>query len=260
MKTVIIGDIHGRSVWKLIVNQEQPDRVILIGDYFDSYDLLAVEQMYNFNEIIEYKEKSISREGTLQEHKTEVIMLIGNHDYHYYPEIGNTGTSGYQYGAAAAISKLVDDNRHHLQMAYQMDDFLFTHAGVSSAFMDSVYGRDGWKVENIATDLNELFKYKPKTFEFGTMLHYNTYQDPTGDNEEQSPIWIRPRALMRSNKDTLRKQVIQVVGHTQQEQIDIKGMATGGRYYYIDTLGTSGEYMIINNNEISFDTWKNQNA
>jgi len=65
---------------------------------------------------------------------------------------------------------------------------------------------------------------------------------------------------MRSNKDTLRKQVIQVVGHTQQEQIDIKGMATGGRYYYIDTLGTSGEYMIINNNEMSFNTWKNQNA
>ena len=251
MKTVVIGDIHGRSTWKLIVNIEKPDRVIFIGDYFDSYDLLAVEQMYNFNEIIEYKEKSISREGTLQEHKTEVIMLIGNHDYHYYPEIGNTGTSGYQYGAAAAISKLIDDNRNHLRMAYQMDEFLFTHAGVSSVFMDQVFGKGGWKVENLAIDVHELFKYKPKTFEFGTMLGYNTYRDPTGDNEGQSPIWIRPKSLMRANKDTLRKEIIQVVGHTQQIQIDVKGMATGGRYYFIDTLGTSGEYLIIEDEHIT---------
>jgi predicted phosphodiesterase len=260
MKTVVIGDIHGRSVWKLIVNQEQPDRVIFIGDYFDSWDFSGLEQIHNFKEIIEYKETSFSRIGTLDEHKTEVILLIGNHDHHYFPEIGYTGTSGYQHGIAPNINQVIDENRQHLQMAYQMDKFLFTHAGVSSVFMDNVYGKDGWKVENIATDLNELFKYKPKTFEFGTMLHYNTYQDPSGDNEGQSPIWIRPKSLMRSNKDTLRKQIIQVVGHTQQEQIDTKGMATGGRYYYIDTLGTSGEYMIINDNEISFDTWKSQNA
>ncbi len=23
-------------------------------------------------------------------------MLIGNHDYHYFPEVGENGTSGYQ--------------------------------------------------------------------------------------------------------------------------------------------------------------------
>jgi predicted phosphodiesterase len=260
MKTIVIGDIHGRSVWKLIINQEQPDRVIFIGDYFDSFDISGLEQIHNFKTIIEYKETSFSRVGTLEEHKTEVILLIGNHDHHYFSEIGYTGTSGYQHGIAPNITQVVDENRQHLQMAYQMDEFLFTHAGVSSVFMDQVFGKGGWKVENIATDLNELSKYKPKTFEFGTMLHYNTYQDPSGDNEGQSPIWIRPKSLMRSNKDILRKQIIQVVGHTQQEQIDTKGMATGGRYYYIDTLGTSGEYMIINNNEISFNTWKNQNA
>lgn len=260
MKTIVIGDIHGRSTWKLITHLEQPDRVIFIGDYFDSFDISGLEQIHNFKEIIEYKETSFSRVGTLEEHKTEVILLIGNHDHHYFPEIGNTGTSGYQHGIAPNINQVIDENRQHLQMAYQMDEFLFTHAGVSSVFMDQVLGKGGWKVENIATDLNELSKYKPKTFEFGMMLNYNTYQDPSGDNEGQSPIWIRPKSLMRSNKDTLRKQIIQVVGHTQQEQIDVKGMATGGRYYYIDTLGTSGQYMIINNNEITFDTWKNQNA
>ena len=31
MKTVVIGDVHGRSLWKLIVNQENPDRDLKIA-------------------------------------------------------------------------------------------------------------------------------------------------------------------------------------------------------------------------------------
>ena len=42
-KTIVLGDTHGRSQWKLITHQENADRVIFIGDYFDSYDLSAVE-------------------------------------------------------------------------------------------------------------------------------------------------------------------------------------------------------------------------
>jgi hypothetical protein len=138
-----------------------------------------------------------------------------------------------------------------------MNDMLFTHAGVSSVYMDQVFGKDGWKTETIVENLNELFKYKPKSFIFA-QFSLTEYNDPYGDSEDQSPIWIRPRALMRANKDTLRKQLIQVVGHTEQTQIDKKGGATGGRYYFIDTLGTSGEYMIIEDDikEIKFATIK----
>lgn len=253
MKTVVLGDTHGRSVWKLITEIEKPDRVIFIGDYFDSFDIKGVDQLSNFQDIISFKESS----------KCEVIMLIGNHDYHYFPEIGNTGTSGYQHTLAPSISHVIDQNRNHLQMAYQMDEFLFTHAGVSSAFMDSVFGDEyGWKVENIVADLNELFKYKPKTFEFGMAcnLKLSYYLDPYGDNIEQSPIWIRPRSLFRVNHDTLRKQVIQVFGHTEVREIDTKGLSTGERYYLIDCLGTSGQYMIINDNKVTFNTWKSKNA
>lgn len=77
--------------------------------------------------------------------------------------------------------------------------------------------------------------------------------DPTGDNEEQSPIWIRPRSLMTANRETLRNKVVQVIGHTQVAKVDVKGMGTGSRYWLIDCLGTSGQYMIINNGEISFE-------
>lgn len=34
-KKTIIGDIHGRDIWKEIVNREDGN-VVFVGDYFDS--------------------------------------------------------------------------------------------------------------------------------------------------------------------------------------------------------------------------------
>ena len=249
MKTVVIGDVHGRSLWKLIVNQEQDaDRIVFIGDYFDSFDIKGEEQLNNFLDIIEYKKSS----------GKEVIMLIGNHDFHYFPEVGNTGTSGYQGIFKHQIEPTIDANREHLQMAYQFDEYLFSHAGISSKFLDSVFGNDGWKIETMVEQINELFKYKPLTFNFGNAVSIKkmSYLDPYGDNEEQSPIWIRPRSLMAANKETLRKQVIQVVGHTQVKKLDIDGAmkSAGGRYYLIDCQDTTGEYLVIQDKELIIGT------
>ena len=52
-RTLVLGDTHGLSLWKQIVKQENPDRVIFIGDYFDSFDIPGVDQIHNFKEIIE---------------------------------------------------------------------------------------------------------------------------------------------------------------------------------------------------------------
>lgn len=238
MKNIIIGDIHGRSIWKLIVNIEKPDRVIFIGDYFDSFDIKGLDQLSNFQDILAYKESG----------QCEVVMLIGNHDYHYFPEIGDTGTSGYQNTFAPSIQYIVGENRKHLQIAYSFDGFLFTHAGVSPEFMDQVFGPDGWKPETVADDLNEMFKYKPNAFQFNGF-------DPYGDDPDQTPIWIRPGSLMAANKgkNGLKKDYIQIVGHTQVKKLDLVGSekAAGGRYYFIDCLGTSGEYMIIEDGKIN---------
>jgi predicted phosphodiesterase len=254
-KTIVLGDTHGRSFWKQIVYRENPDRVIFIGDYFDSFDLSAAEQIRNFEEIIEYKETAVTNKGTLDQHKTDVILLIGNHDYHYLQGIGNRGISGYQYGAAAAISKAIEDNKQHLQMAYQMDEYLFSHAGVSPVWMDQVFDDEyGWKIENVAIDINEMFKYKPLSFDFSGF-------EPTGDNTTQTPIWIRPRSLMSANKKHekgLKKHYIQVVGHTQMKRLDLVGSDkfTGGRYYFVDTLDTSGEYLIIEDGILKTNSWR----
>lgn len=239
MKTIVIGDIHGRDCWKQIVADEQPDRVIFIGDYFDTYDdYTAAEQMHNFQEIIDYKKSHPAH---------IVVLLIGNHDYHYMRGV-TEHYSGYQSGARPAIEQLLYENKSHLQMAYGFHGFLFSHAGISMEWLKN----NGYDNESSLVNwVNDMWKYKPTAFNF---VGYNPY----GDSEFSSPIWIRPHSLQKANRDTLRDQFIQVVGHTQQNKIDREGKSTGGRYYYIDTLGTSGEYMIINeNDEISFNTWKN---
>jgi hypothetical protein len=242
MKTVMIGDIHGRDCWKGIVETEKADRYIFIGDYFDSFDIPGLLQMHNFKELMMWSEKT----------DAECVFLIGNHDYGYFEGCDGTTTSGYQFKLAPSIKMLVRDWKHKLQMAYRFDDVLCTHAGVSTDFMNGVFGRGGWNADNIVELLNEQWKYKPHTFDFDdTSSVKMSYRDPYGDNVDQSPIWIRPKSLMRSNKDELKKQIIQVVGHTGQRQIDIKGMATGGRYYFIDTLETSGEYLIYQSEKFS---------
>jgi len=237
MKTIILGDTHGTTFWKLISQLEKDaDRFIFIGDYFDSLEIKGLDQINNFLDIIEYKKTS----------DKEIVLLIGNHDYHYFPEIGNTGTSGYQNLLAPSISYVINENRQYLQIAYKFDNILCTHAGVTKTFCNDVFGKGGWSIEKIDESLNELFKHKPKTFEYWAK---NYYSDPSGDDVWQSPIWVRPRSLQRDGID--KKKLIQIVGHTKRIKIDIKGNSTGGRYYYIDTLETSGEYLIIENKKIS---------
>jgi len=222
MKTIFLGDTHGRDLWKDIIAKETPDRVVFIGDYFDSFDIGSAEQQFNFKEIIAFKESG----------RCEVIMLIGNHDYHYYP--GGETYSGYQHGAAPIIRQLLEENKHHLQMCYQLDDILCSHAGIGHNWLVE---QERYESGSIADFVNDIWNYKPIRFIFYGL-------DPYGDSKTQTPIWIRPLSLMSGNKETfLKKDYIQIVGHTQVRKIDIEGKATGGRYYLIDTIDI-GQYLI----------------
>jgi len=257
MKLIAIGDIHGRDLWKQIVAQEHDaDVFVFVGDYFDSFTVKGVDQINNFLDIIEFKKQS----------KVPVILLLGNHDYHYYPGIDDSGTSGYQTLMAPSIKHVVSDNKQHLQAAYQSDKFVFTHAGLSSEWLDDNIVM--WDVPNLAMYVNDLFYYQPQKLAYRSFKYYDYSHDRAelasgyGNETFQGPLWIRPAALMAANKDTkrknitnketLKKQIIQVVGHTPQDEIDIKGKSTGGRYYFIDTLEyNQGQYLIVRDGVVS---------
>lgn len=233
MKIVAIGDTHGRAFWKLIAEREKPwDRMILIGDYFDSFDIDGETQQRNFKEICQFKE----------EHGDKVVLLLGNHDTSYI--IGDI-CSGYQYGAEHNIKHLHSTYKDLTQMAHYEDDVLFTHAGVGESWLedcvanklDATAKLPEFNAKDVSEFVNDMWEWKPFLFAFNG-------RDGYGDDMGQTPVWIRPRSLMRDGQE-MKKTLIQVVGHTGQRQIDIEGKATGGRYYFIDTLGTSGEYLII---------------
>jgi hypothetical protein len=254
MKLIAIGDIHGRDIWKQIVAKEHDaDEFVFVGDYFDSFTVKGVDQINNFLDIIDFKKQSPKTTA-------KVTLLIGNHDYHYYPGIDDTGTAGYQTLLAPSIKHVVDDNKQYLQVAYQVGEFVFTHAGLSSEWLDDMV--IDWDVNNMVDKVNELFQYQPNKVAYRSFKQVGDQVygvSGYGDENFQGPMWIRPKSLIRVNYDTLRNQIIQVVGHTPQKQIDIKGMSTGGRYYFIDTLEyNQGEYLIVEDGVVSLGKLENE--
>ncbi len=224
MKSIVFGDLHGRTCWEQIVDKEKKDTnfFIFIGDYFDTHDDISAEQQKNnFRNITNFKKENLDK----------VILLFGNHSFHYL-KTSKKQYSGYQPLHAIDIQELlhkaIDENI--LQMCHKQDNFLFSHAGVTKTWCKN----NDIDLENIEQSINDLFKYKPNSFEFTSGTKFCNY----GDDITQTPIWVRPESLRKDKLDGL----IQVVGHTVQNSI-----ITTEEIILIDTLGTSGEYLEINN-------------
>ena len=237
MRIIAMGDTHGRSFWKQVALNEKYDKLVFIGDYWDSYDIPYIQQLHNFREICRFKE----------DNPDKVVLLIGNHDFHYLPIAGvyKERYSGYQRAKAMEIGHVIQEYLHLFQMAYKWENYLFTHAGVTNRWLKSTMGMPvedtidrevKVTVPDIEEYINDVWKYKPVKFLFNG-------NDPYGDDVTQSPIWVRPQSL---NEDAL-PEFIQVVGHTGMKRIGVGAVPflNGGEGFFIDTLGTSHEYLII---------------
>lgn len=222
MKIIALGDTHGKNYWKSVADTQGFDQLVFIGDYFDSFDIAATEQISNFLDIVAYKKA----------HPAKVTMLFGNHDFHYLPVArqANQTYSGFQDRMSFQIGQLIQDHLHLMQMCYKWENFMFTHAGITHTWLNNA----GYSEGEADTFINELFKYKPVKFFFDGW-------DPYGDNVTQSPIWVRPRSLKKNayNYETIK----QVVGHTKVKNLEI----VKDRYFFIDTMDSSREYLIIEN-------------
>lgn len=235
MKTVIVGDTHGRTLWKQITGQLF-DKFVFIGDYLDTHEKITGEQqLSNLLDIIQFK----------KDYPDKVILLIGNHDYHYMSFLNvNEQYSGFQSGMQYIFNDTLKENIELFQMAYQVDDFICSHAGISQTFLEN----NGYKQSEvnepefkIVDFINDLWKYKPLKFKF-------TGYDPYGDNITQTPIWIRPQSLYSDRIQGFN----QVMGHTTVKKITVPTYNNG--LWFIDTLGTSGEYLVIENGKPSVQT------
>lgn len=187
MKTLVIGDLHGRTQWKFITANEDYDKVVFLGDYFDSHENITHEaQIKNFEDLLTFKSDSPDK----------VVILYGNHDHSYYC---GERCSGYNPEYADRISEVIKeaDQLSYLQAVYVQDDVIMSHAGVSKYWLQNIACKES---------PSEITLEDPSIFDF----NYVTGVDYYGDTISQSPIWIRPKSLVSNALEDYR----QIVGHT----------------------------------------------
>jgi predicted phosphodiesterase len=221
MKIVALGDTHGRDIWKQIVKVEEDfDKFIFIGDYFDTREGIdASTQIQNFKEILEFKKANPDK----------VFLLIGNHDFHYLKGCGET-YSGYQQYAAMDINEVLQPaiTSGHMQICHVFDEYIFSHAGLTLTWCEN----NEIDLYNIEESVNVRFMKNMESFKF----EYGENLDRSGDDVTQSPIWVRIPSLFRD----MVKGFTYIVGHTT-----VKEMHMASNIIAIDCLGTSNEYLVI---------------
>ena len=225
MRIIALGDTHGRTDWKLVAAQRNFDKFVFIGDYFDSHEDISPErQQENFKEIITFKKDNMDK----------VVLLFGNHDYHYL-RTNNDIYSGYQFSEKRNIQELLHPaiDEGLLQMCFFWQKMLFCHAGVTRSWCLNNFIEE----ENIEKAINDLFIQNPNAFGFKGGIT----SDPSGDDIYQSPVWVRPNSLLKDKIEGY----IQVVGHTMQDNLVVSDDVI-----FIDTLGTSGEYLIWDGSQL----------
>lgn len=225
MKIIAIGDIHGRDLWKYITLNETFDKLVFIGDYFHSYNIDGEAQIQNFKDILQYK----------KDNPEKVVLLFGNHEYHYLRAVKET-YGGYQIPRALYIQELLEDaiKNDLIQMCFAHGKYIFTHAGITKTWCAS---HDIDLNQDVEQSINDLFKWKT------VPAFRSTGLDKYGDDITQSPIWVRPNSLLRDHIEGYTH----VVGHTEYTSIIFAGKSA----IFIDCLGTSREYLVIEDEKVT---------
>lgn len=226
-KTIVIGDLHGRDIWRNIVEKEKDaTKFIFMGDYWDSFDVPFVEQVENWTNLVTFKASNPDK----------VVLLIGNHDFHYM-WFAKEQYSGYQDEYELVIKDLVKIARKEwLTMAYQEGNYLFTHAGVTKTWLEENHIHADAEWGDVASEINAVFYDHPEAFRFTPSTRMDTY----GDSITQSPIWVRPEALKRD----MIEGFTQVIGHTHTPSI-IHYQAGDKHLILTDTFDHCREYLSI---------------
>ena len=225
MRTLVLGDIHGKTIWKDIIKKENPDKVIFLGDYVTTHDDISSEkQIANLEEILDYKEANSSK----------VILLRGNHDGQHlgysWAECSGLDRTVLEYMSEETFKERFLSLTQWVYIDKELNT-IFSHAGVSRVWMESV----NCDIEDLNTLIpSELFGFTPDSL-------FDCY----GDSVTQPPTWIRPRALCKCNISGYD----QVVGHTPVTHGIVnmsKATKENRNIWLCDALGLS-KYLLIEN-------------
>jgi hypothetical protein len=253
LKIVTIGDVqNGISQWKNIADikhllKAQPDAAgfgpfepefdyyIFIGDYVDNHESTNEQILESLQEVIRFK----------QLYPKNVILLWGNHDIQYYlgtPAISSASMfscSGYRPEMHYDLYDLFRPNYKLFQLAFQIENYLWTHAGVHS----------GWLSKRFKKPPSTLPEFSSATNSMAAMLNY-AFERPTqypelfdvchhrgGRFEVGGPLWLHV-----THYDKGLTGFTQIVGHNHKDTVRTFGKPES-RIVCVDAL--PNEYLEI---------------
>lgn len=129
MKTLIIPDIHNRieraDHW---LQTQRYDRVVFLGDYFDSLD----------DDVIDARRTALWLRQRIEGYPNDVFLL-GNHDASYWlPQKDELYCPGFTKPKAAAINEILRSKHwDRFQLAHEEQGWLLSHAGFHVVWMNN---------------------------------------------------------------------------------------------------------------------------
>ena len=198
MKVLIIPDDHTRGFWKSAV-ESWDGFIVFLGDYVDPYSYewenKQPDVIQNLLDILTFKDNNQER----------VCLLIGNHDESYIHE--GLDASRHDYTLHDQLHQIFEEDKEFFQIAKQIDDTLFTHAGVSKDWLK----RHDLKLPETDADiyLNEIYKTSPEMF-------WEMSWERGGWHSTGSPIWHDVREM------DVEEDHYNIFGHTQLKDNPLK--------------------------------------
>lgn len=199
---LVVGDIHGHGdIFKTVYERENPDEVIILGDYVDSYVKSPEEQEESLLTIVDIMENH-------KENKKGLFkMLLGNHDFHYI--LTSERYSGWNPRTfllcKPIFSQLMDQNQLEPIYVDYVNKIIYSHAGLTQEWYDTKCLNS---LEEIKTIALPAFKFT-----------YGKHMDRYGNDPANGPLWVRPESLCKSLwKDSDGIEWDQIIGHTRSRQ------------------------------------------
>ena len=223
-RTLSIGDPHGLRVVDLIVQHlKDYDKIIVVGDYVDSFEVDNMTIQSNLYDLIELKKR----------HPDKIVLLWGNHDIQYYLGYAKHGCSGYRAEMKDDLYDMFKENKNLFQFAFQIDNYIWTHAGISIGWYEYSFSKylkiSNLEDKTLAEQLNDAFRNNFEgLFDVG---HYRGgYKDVGG------PLWADRRELHKPLKN-----YHQIVGHSKLEDIRTVYTHNDTSITFIDVLEINKE-------------------
>jgi predicted phosphodiesterase len=218
---IVIGDIHGDIEKATAFLEHEPEKEhVALGDYLDSYTVGAEQQLECLKLLM----------------ASNAVLLLGNHECHYLKN-PLFRFAGYNFNHARMFQEILEVNIQRFKVAYAVDGWLCTHAGVNSQYTEQESNvavlaeifNNSWELylkhrlaDHHASYLYQsIFRFNFRIFVEGNLLPTNIKQI-FGHVENNNPIveqeYIALDTTNNSNRfwiyDTEKNSLLDIGGRT----------------------------------------------